>query len=254
MKIELLPSTVGQDAGKQFCIGALVNDSVAIDAGTIGILWPFERQLKIKHVFLSHSHVDHIATLPLFLDNIYSPGTDCPSVYACEETEKCLRDDVFNDRLWPDFVRLSEEETPFLKLKTLRSEVPVVLSDLAVNPIPLNHIVPTMGFVVTESNSAVAFVSDTNRTERVWEVLSETDHLKAVFLECSFPNSHRRLADKSGHLCPELFEDYAKTLPDAVSVIAMHLKPCFFEEIAAELHDLDLVNVEIGVPGKSYSF
>lgn len=254
MKIELLPSTVGQDAARQFCIAALVNNTVAIDAGTIGMLWPFERQLEIQHVFLSHSHVDHIATLPLFLDNVYTPGPECPSVYACTATEACLRSDVFNDRLWPDFIRLSEEESPFLRLETLNSETTIELPNLSVTPVSLNHVVPTMGFIVQESDGVVAFVSDTNRTERIWALLSRIKNLKAVFLECSFPNSHRWLADKSGHLCPEMFEHCLESLPQTVSVIALHLKPCFFDEIAAELQTIDAENLEIGVPGRVYSF
>jgi cAMP phosphodiesterase len=254
MRIELVPSTVGEQAAKQFCIAALVNDSLAIDAGTIGMLWPFERQLQIQHVFLTHSHVDHIASLPLFLDSIYQPGPTCPAVYACPATVKCLREDVFNDRLWPDFIRLSAEESPFLKLQTLTSETTVHLPNMTVTPVALNHVVPTMGFVVQEENCAVGFVSDTNRTDRIWEVLAQVNNLKAVFLECSFPDSHRWLADKSGHLCPELFAEYVRQLPASVKVITTHLKPCFFNQITDDLNRLQLPNVEIGVPGQCYEF
>ena len=92
MKVEFLPSTVGTLATKQFCISAVINDTIAIDAGSIGLLWPVERQMQIQQIFLSHSHLDHVASLPLFLDNIYRRGPDCPSVYACEATIKCLRE------------------------------------------------------------------------------------------------------------------------------------------------------------------
>ena len=254
MKVELVPSTVDEQAARQFCIASLINDTVAIDAGTIGMLWPFKRQQLIKHVFLSHSHMDHVASLPLFLDSIYQPGPNCPSVYACPATAKCLKEDIFNDRLWPDFIRLSEEESPFLKLQTLKSEMSVELPDLKVTPVALNHVVPTMGFVAQQEGCSVGFVSDTNRTERIWEVLAETPNLKAVFLECSFPNSHRWLADKSMHLCPELFQEYVSTLADSVRVIVTHLKPCFFDLISAEIAQLELSNVEIGVPGRAYEF
>lgn len=254
MKVELLPSAVGESDTKQFCIAAIVNDTVAIDAGTIGLLWPLKRQMQIQHVFLSHSHIDHVASLPLFLDNIYELGPRCPSVYACEATSKCLREDMFNDRLWPDFIRLSEEESPFLSLQTLKSEVPVKLPDLTVTPIPLHHIVPTMSFVVQDNDCAVAFVSDTTPTTRVWEVLAATPNLRAVFLECSFPNSHRWLADKAGHLCPSLFEKELSKLREDVRVIAVHLKPCFFEEIKSELIAIPRPNVEIGSPGFQYVF
>lgn len=254
MKIELVPSTVGEQAARQFSIASLINDTVAIDAGTIGMLWPFERQRRITDVFLSHSHVDHIASLPLFLDSIYQPGPACPTVHACPATVHCLRQDVFNDRLWPDFIRLSENESPFLDLQSLASETPVEVADLTVTPVAVDHVVPTMGFVVQDHNSSVGFVSDTNRTERIWEVLAAANNLQAVFLECSFPNSHRWLADKSGHLCTELFAEYVRRLPESVQVITTHLKPCFFDQISAEVIDLGLPNVQIGVPGQSYEF
>jgi len=254
MKVEFLPSTVGTPATKQFCISAVVNDTIAIDAGSIGLLWPVERQMQIRHVFLSHSHLDHVASLPLFLDNIYRLGPDCPLVYACEATIKSLREDIFNDRLWPDFIRLSEQESPFLELQTLRPEIPVVLPGLTVTPVLLKHLVPTMGFILQDGDSTVAVVSDTSPTQRIWEVLAATENLRAVILDCSFPDSLRWLADKSGHLCPELFAEEIHRLPESVQVIAYHLKPCFFGEIERELKAIRRANLEIGVTGREYVF
>ena len=254
MKVELLPSTLGDPAARQFSIAVLVNDTIAIDAGTIGLLWPMHRQMAIQNVFLSHSHVDHLATLPLFLDNVYVPGSSCPSVYASVHTEKCLREDIFNDRLWPDFIRLSAEESPFLQLHSLTSEVAVELPNLRVTPVDLNHVVPTLGFVVEETQCAVAFISDTRPTRRIWELLTTIPHLKAVFLECSFPNSFRWLADKSGHLCPLLFQHQLTQIADEVPVFAYHLKPGFYEEIARELKNIPRRHLEIGTPGQAYHF
>lgn len=254
MKVELLPSTVGETAAKQFCISALINDTIAIDAGTIGLLWPIERQMQIRHVFLSHGHIDHVASLPLFLDNIYLPSPGCPVVYACKDTEKCLRNDIFNDRLWPDFFRLSKEEFPFLDLQPLTSEVIVELPTLSVTPVQLDHVVPTMGFILQDAECSVALISDTRPTNRIWEVLATVKNLRAVFLECSFPNSHRWLAEKSGHLCPDFFEEELNKFPKEVSVIACHLKPVFFDEIAGELNALQRKHLQIGIPGMEYNF
>ena len=254
MKVELLPSTVGDSAPRQFCIGAVVNDSIAIDAGTLGLLWPLQRQLQIREIFLSHSHLDHIATLPLFLDNVYRKGPECPVVYADKDTQRCLREDIFNNRVWPDFVQLSQEETPFLELRLIESLVPVRISDLTVTPISLNHTIPTLGFILQDETCAVAFVSDTGPTNTVWEVLLQTDNLKAVFLEASLPDSHRWLAEKSGHLCTELFASEIKQLKDHVRIIACHLKPSYFEAISAELNSLEQSHLEVGVPGIDYNF
>ena len=254
MKVELLPSTVGESAPRQFCIGAVVNDSLAIDAGTLGLLWPLERQRQIRHIFLSHSHLDHIATLPLYLDNVYHDGPDCPVVFADEATQRCLREDIFNNRLWPDFIQLSEEESPFLKLRLIEPDAPVKLSGLTVTPISLNHVVPTLGFILQAPTCAIAFVSDTGPTDTVWKILSQTVELKAVFLEASLPNSHRWLAEKSGHLCPEMFVSEIKQLAESVRIIACHLKPAHFDAIAVELNSLGRSRLEIGVPGCEYIF
>lgn len=254
MKVEVLPSTVGESSARQFCNGAVVNDRIAIDAGTLGLLWPMERQRQIRHVLLSHSHLDHVATLPLFLDNVYQQGPDCPAVYGGEATLEALRRHMFNEQLWPDFVRLSEEETPFLRLHALHSEQPVRLDELLITPIALDHVIPTLGFLVQDGDCAVAFVSDTGPTQRVWEILAQTPGLQAVFLEASFPNSHRWLADRSGHLCTRMFADEIAHIAADVRIIACHLKPTHFESIASELDQLNRPGLELAVPGRVCEF
>ncbi len=254
MKVELLPSTVGQPSARQFCSGAIINDVIAVDAGTLGLLWPIERQMQIRHVVLSHSHLDHIATLPMFLDNVYQAGPACPAVYAGEETLQALRDHVFNDQLWPDFIQLSDAAAPFLQLHTLRTQQALQLDGITITPIGLNHVIPTFGFLFQNRDCAVAFVSDTGPTDRVWELLAQTDRLQAVFLEASFPDSHRWLAERSGHLCSQMFDSEIRKAANNVRVIACHLKPVHFDTIAAELQALDRPGLEIGVPGRVYEF
>lgn len=259
MKVELVPSTVGQPGPQQFCVSVLVNDSVAIDAGTLGLLLPLTRQRQIQHVFLSHSHADHTASLPLFLDNVYSPGPDCPTVYAGQQTHDCLQNDIFNDRVWPNFIQLSQEETPFLKQTTMQSETPIALDSVIVTPVSLDHPVPTFGFV-TESNqtpssppAAVAFVSDTRPTDAIWKTINSTPNIKAVFVECSFPNSHEWLAEKAGHLCPALLAAELDKLKVDVRVFAFHIKPAWYDTTVAEIHTLNR-EITIAEPGVPYQF
>lgn len=48
----------------------LLDDRILIDAGTgVGDL-TLEEMLRIEHVFLTHSHLDHIAALPLMIDSM----------------------------------------------------------------------------------------------------------------------------------------------------------------------------------------
>ncbi len=73
MRVELLPSSVPASEA-QFLVSFLIDDTVAIDAGSLGLLADLDRQRGVRHVFLTHEHVDHIASLPIFLENVYDPG------------------------------------------------------------------------------------------------------------------------------------------------------------------------------------
>lgn len=254
MRIRLVRSAVGSDSVAQFTVSFLVNDTIAIDAGCIGFISPIERQKQIRHVFISHSHIDHICSLPIFLDNVFAPGPDCPIVYGNEAVLRCLRANLFNDEVWPDLERISEQEVPFLRMQPLIAGEPVEVEGLTITPIPLSHVVPTMGFILNDGETAVGIVCDTCSTEEIWDVINATDDLKAVFLEASFPGSMKWLADKSMHLTPESFREETRKLHRDVQIIAIHIKPAFRESIIAELSALGLPNLKIGEAGTEYEF
>lgn len=254
MNVKFVASAVGQCDGHQYTFSLLVNDNVAFDAGSIGCMSSLNSQKKIQHVFLSHTHIDHIGSLPLFLDNVYEPTPDCPDVYASRDVLACLERHIFNDLVWPDLLRLSREETPFLRLHVLEDFVPVQAGGLQVTPVPLVHCVPTMGFIIDDGDTAIGLVSDTLPSDAVWQQLNATANLKAVFLEASFPNSMQSLADKSYHLTPNTFQRELKKLDKSVPVLAIHLKPTFRDTIAREIAAFGLPNVQIAEPGKSYNF
>lgn len=254
MKITILESTVGPGRNQHILASYVVDDVVSIDGGCVGFASPLAMQKKIEHVFLSHSHMDHIASLPIYIDNVYVHGPTCPSVYANAATIQTLRTDIFNDRIWPDMIRLSGEESPFLKLIELNSEASVEAAGLKITPIDLDHVMPTMGFIIDDGTTSIAIVSDTSPTQRIWDVINAQTNLKAVFLECSFPNHMEWLADKAKHLCPRLFSAELKKLKHDVPIVAIHIKTAFEPAIIAELQALNLPQLQIGVPGQSYEW
>lgn len=256
MKVHIVPSSVGESSRHQILATYLINDTVAIDAGVLGLLSPLADQRRVRHVFLSHSHLDHLATLPIFIDNVYESGPECPSVWGSPQVLETLQRDFFNDRLWPDMIRLSGEESPFLRLETLTAEQPVEVEGLRITPIELKHVVPAFGFLVEElaTKVAVLFVSDTGPTERIWEVADQTPGLKGIFLEASFPNSMQWLADKSAHLTPKLFRDELAKLKRPVPVYVIHVKLAFETQVLDELRALQLPNVVIAEPGTTLQF
>lgn len=254
MRIELVNSSIGASEGRQYSMSCIVDQRVAIDAGCIGYLAPLARQRQIQHVFLSHSHLDHVGSLPIFLDNVYRADGRCPTVYGSGPVWECLQKNVFNDRLWPDVLRLAKTLPPFLHVELLESGKTIVLDDLSVTPWALQHVVPTVGFLIQDHRAAVATVWDTLPTDEIWDRLREQQRLRALFVEASFPNAREQLARTTGHLTPALLAAELQKLQRDVRVIVVHIKPAFQETIAAELNALGLPNLEIGQPGKTYEF
>ncbi|OYW24900.1 MAG: hypothetical protein B7Z55_00875, partial [Planctomycetales bacterium 12-60-4] len=99
VRIQLLRSTTNHTGNLQFAMSYAINDTVAIDAGSLGFQ-SLERQQQIQHLFLSHCHLDHINSLPLWLDNIFQPTPAAPAVYAGAFTWKTIKSDLMNDRVW----------------------------------------------------------------------------------------------------------------------------------------------------------
>jgi len=253
MRIELLPSSI-PSSDRQFLVSFILNDTVAIDAGSIGLLADLDRQRAIRHVFITHEHLDHIASLAIFLENVYEPGPDCVELLAAADVLEFLHGDVFNGRVWPDFFELSSAENAFLKTTVIEPFVPVLRGGLTITPVPVSHGVETLGMIVDDGRSAVAFPSDTGPTEDLWCQLASVPHLKAVFLEASFPAALSGLAALTGHLCTRTFPLEAAKLPAGVRKIVVHRKVRYAAEIAAEIADLGLDNVELVQPGHVYEF
>ena len=232
----------------------IINDSIAIDAGALGLMSPIEAQAKVRHVLISHSHIDHIATLPIFVDNVHDADRDCVIVHGSQTVLECLQRDVFNGCVWPDFVKMTPEHGSFLKLSLLETGVAVKLDGLRITPVAVAHTVPTLGFMIEDHSAAIAMVSDTGPTDQIWDLANRTPNLKAVFLEASFPNSLADIADISQHLTPALFAKEIDKIKKPLRIIAVHLKPRFRAQLERELRELNRPNLEIVEPGVAYEF
>jgi ribonuclease BN (tRNA processing enzyme) len=253
MKVELLGSSIPATEA-QFLVSFLVNDAVAIDAGSLGLLSDLAKQERVRHVFLTHEHIDHIASLPIFLENVYQPGPDCVELLGLADVLDFIHRDIFNGRVWPDFFALSTGTDRFVSGTPLRPLEPVRRAGLTVTPIPVSHGVDTLGFLVDDGRSAVAFPSDTGPTDLLWSHLAAAPRLDAVFLEVSFPNRHADLAATTGHHCPATFAAEIARLGRDVRWIVVHRKVRYAAEIAAELAALALPGVELVKPGVAYEF
>jgi ribonuclease BN (tRNA processing enzyme) len=232
----------------------IINDTVAIDAGSLGSFVSPADQAKIKHVFLSHTHVDHVGSLPVFLENAYEGRPECVVLHGTREVLDSIHKDLLNDRIWPDFIRLSHPKAPFVKLSELTPFVPVEVEGLRLTPVPVVHVVPTCGFIIEDGTTSLVLPADTAPTTAIWERASATPHVKALFLEATFPNNMAWLADVSQHLIPKTFASEVAKLQHDAEVFAVHIKPRYRDEVVRELEALSLPRFAIAEPGKVYTF
>jgi ribonuclease BN (tRNA processing enzyme) len=221
---------------------------LAVDAGPLGHALSVEDQSAITDVLLTHAHIDHIAGLPVFLDNVYQAGTKCPTIHAQPDTLHTLQTDLFNGRLMPDFIGMSRTLPPFLHL------LEVGLGQFRVGrysivALPLDHTVPTVGYLIDDGSTAVAILTDTASVPEVIAPLARWPRLRAVFLECSFPRRMAHLAAITKHLTTEQFCEAMSRFPPEVGVYAVHIKPRYWYEVLTELQNEESATVRIGEPG-----
>jgi ribonuclease BN (tRNA processing enzyme) len=251
-----LPSTVGAAGAPayQHLTSYVINDVLAVDAGSLGFWGTPAQQARIRHVLISHSHQDHIASLPMFLDNAFEEDHPCVTVHGSAAVLDCLKRDVFNNRVWFNCLEMSSAEPPLVQLSLLETERSITLGGLRITPIEVDHTVPTFGFVLEDSRSAVIIASDTGPTNRLWQIANRTPNLKAVFLEATWPARMTWLADVSKHLTTAQFAVEVQKLKRGVPVFALHLKARYHDEVVEELTNLRVPNVQLARPGHRYEF
>ena len=232
----------------------LINGTIALDAGSLSQALPIERQVAVHSILLTHSHMDHTNSLPFFVENVYGKSEKPIDLHASAATVYAIRKYLFNNATWPDFTRLPNHLLPVLRFEEMESEEPLVIDGVSFTPIPVDHLVPTHGFLIEQDGAAVLWSSDTGPTQRFWEVANRTPNLKAVCIETSFDNSLQDVADVSLHLTPRTLEVELRKLERRVPILLHHLKPPCLERIKEEVRQLRNPDLEFLEQGKEYRF
>ena len=253
MKIEVIGGYGGESLGcRMTCL--LINDSIALDAGSLSQALSIERQAGVKSILLTHSHVDHTSSIPFFIENVFGRQPRTIDIYSSSATEYAIRRYLFNNATWPDFTRLPNHLLPAVKFHELEDEKPLELDGVRFTPIAVDHPVPTHGFLIQEGGKAVLWSSDTGPTQRLWQVANSARNLQAVCIDTSFENSLQEIADVSFHLTPRTLERELEKLEVKVPILLHHLKPPYVERIRAEVKQLGNPDVDFLEQGKTYEF
>jgi ribonuclease BN (tRNA processing enzyme) len=225
MRIQILGCSGGIGAGSRTS-AMLIDNDVLIDAGTgIGDL-ALEEIDSIRHVFLTHAHLDHVAGLPMLADSVFDENFKEPlTVYAREETLRAIQDHLFNGVIWPDFARLPSAENPMLRYRVCSPGDTVTIGHRDFYAIDVMHTVPTLGYTVQNSGGVFAVSGDTKTNETLWPVLNACDDLRVLVIEVSFPDKMEKLAAESGHYCPRTLTKDLQRLNHSPEIWLTGMKP-----------------------------
>jgi ribonuclease BN (tRNA processing enzyme) len=228
---------------------------VAVDAGSIAIALTNEQRSKVKDIIITHPHMDHVASLPIFIDDLYPSLQEPMRVHATPEVIQLLERDIFNWNLYPRFSDLKNDYGPVMEYVPIPIGKPFTVAHLNVVAVPVNHIVPTVGLVVSDGQKSVAFSSDTAETEEFWKILNEMKDLDALLIEASFPNRMAKLAKVSRHFTPaSLGQELKKLNHNGMDIMAVHLKATYRDEIIAQLNALNIPKLSAMEPGRIYEW
>ncbi len=249
----------------------LLDQDVLIDAGTgVGDLSVAELCL-IDHVFVTHSHLDHVACIPLMVDSVGCMRDKPLTVHATEATLEILKQHIFNWKIWPDFSQIPDARQPYMRYQAIQLGQAVELQkpglrntglrteDSGLNPqtsvlstqssvlspqssvirritaLPANHVVPAVGFQIDSGAASLVFSGDTTSNDALWEVVNRIANLRYLIIETAFSNSERELARLSKHLCPSMLAEELRKLRGNPEIYITHLKPGEAELIMQEV-------------------
>jgi cAMP phosphodiesterase len=225
----------------------LVDDRLALDAGALTSTLELDALSKVDDILLTHSHFDHVKDLPMMSDVVVGRRDKPITIHSNTECIDTLRDNIFNNVLWPDFTKIPTAKNPVFKLRPFKAGSAFKIANYSVRSVLVSHPVESCGYVVSDGTSSMAISGDTGPTEQFWKVLNKVKDLKLVLVECSFPNALQSLADISGHFTPQTIEkELEKFDRRGCEVILYHLKPAFVTQLKKEVRHLPVHVAELG--------
>lgn len=234
MQLRVLGCAGGSAPGSQLSC-YLVDGVLAVDAGALTTTLDFGAQRRVQDVLLTHGHLDHVWTLPLFLANRFGGDVVRCRLYGSSYTLETVRQHLFNDRIWPDFTDSVRENVPLVQFIPLDPGDSAPILDYEVTSSSLVHAVPCQAYRIRRGGRSLVLCGDTYASDSLWTFVNDTKDLAALLIECSFPSRYDWLAKASLHLTPKLLARELRKLKADVPVLVTHIKPEDRAEVVAEL-------------------
>lgn len=238
MKIRILGCSGGIGGRHLRTTSLLVDHDVLVDAGTGVADLSIAELARIERVFLTHSHLDHVACLPLLIDTVSDMRNRPLTVHATEATIEILRAHLFNWAIWPDFSEIPSADKPVMRFAPLTLGEAIDLGQgRSIVPLPANHTVPAVGYAIDSGASCLVFSGDTGPCSEFWAAVNRLANLKTLIIETAFSNREYRLAQMSKHLCPSMLSEELAYLQRPAEIFITHLKPGQIELTMQEIEE-----------------
>ena len=236
MRIRVLGSSGGIGKGRK-TTSFLLDDDILFDAGSgVGELTLAEMQ-KIRTVFLTHSHLDHISHLSFLLDTLFNHLQSPIQVFAQQDTINTIKEHIFNWAVWPDFSVLPDAQNPVVIFHAMEAGEEKILGKRSIKMIAVNHTVPTVALSATQNGKSFAFSADTTSNETLWQGLNKLESLDLLFVEAAFPNDQIELCKIAKHYCPSLLAEDLKKLKHQPKICISHTMPVDEELVMQQCHE-----------------
>lgn len=231
--------------------GFLIDETLLLDAGTIGAVLSENEQWAIRHILITHAHLDHIRGIPVLADNILIKNLGHHvKIAGMREVLAALKTHLLNNIIWPDFAQLPSPEAPVISYLELEPGQTTDIGGYAVTVCRVDHSVPAVGFIVRRDGKGILYTGDTGPTKAIWQ---QAVDLSALIVEASFPNAMEETALLTGHLTPQLLgRELRKMSQLPPRVLITHPKPQYYATIRAELEDLRIPKLELLRDGNVY--
>src|SRR6267378_2738882 len=225
MKLRILGCSGGIGGRHLRTTSMLLDNDILIDAGTgVADLSLTELSL-IDHIFLTHSHLDHVASIPFMVDTVGGMRDQPLTLWAVPGTLEILRNHIFNWRIWTDFAQIPSPARPFLRDREIQVGDTVELKKRKLTALPANHVVPAIGYQLDSGKESLVFTGDTTTNDPLWAAVNKI---------C---NRERELAVISKHLCPSMLAEELAKLERSAEIYITHLKPGEIELTMQEIEE-----------------
>jgi len=221
----------------------LVDDKILIDAGTVINKLDSDELLNIDHLLLTHAHFDHIADLPFLALNSMEEKKGNFNVYAGIDTTEWVFAHILNNKIWPDLFSVSRENNGNIYWNTFEQYKTFRIANYDIISIPVNHSVPTNGFIIDDGENSFAFTGDSYITDDFWEHCNKKDNLRAAVVDVCLPNELIDIAQKVLHLTPNtLSAELEKLNSKETTIFINHIKPSLRDQVIEQLDNIECPN------------